>query len=84
MLLSIGVNSSTIAHALIYVKQHPINSSKHIESTNHTQHNNLLSVYPNYNEEIETIITYFKQTTPSPIPTPCPSPIVKLSPHPSQ
>ena len=54
-------------------------------STNHnTQHNNLLSVYNNCYEDIETTITHSTQTTPSPISTPYPSPIASYSLSPSQ
>ena len=59
----------------------PIHSSKHTDSTNHTQHNNSLSVYHKCNEDLNTISTHSTQTIPSPTSTPCP-PIVNPSPPP--
>ena len=59
-----------------------IHSSKHTDSTNHTQHSNLLSV-DQCSEDLNTTCTQYTQTTPSPTPTPCP-PIVNPSPPPSQ
>ena len=42
----------------------PIHSSKHTDSTNHTQHNNLLYVYHKCNEDLDTTSTHSTQTTP--------------------
>ena len=76
-------NNRTCINMRQSASNNPIHSSKHTDSTNHTQHNNLLSVYHKCNEDLDTTSTHSTQTIPSPTHTPCPL-IVNPSPPPLQ